>query len=296
MLLAVTAGSQNVSAIINRDKILIGEQVNLLLKTENVTGIAQWFAMPDTVNHVEVVNRSKIDTIQVVDKLIFQQTITITSFDSGTWQIPALTIQTEDNNQLATTPLTLEVLPVDVSQMQEYNDIKEIIEVETTANKTILLIIVAITLISLAFLYWFIKRGKKQKVKAPLLAANLAPVDWALQQLTNLQQQQLTHHNQVKDHYLQLTNILRQYFYLQLNQQSLHQTTDEWMVSLHTLPIGADGKISFLQLLRLADTVKFAKYLPPPAENDQSVETAKKMVLQVAGLQYAGIPSFKNKS
>ncbi len=296
MLLAVTAGSQNVSAIIERDKILIGEQVNLILKTENVTGIAQWFAMPDTVNHIEVVNRSKIDTIQVVDKLIFQQTITITSFDSGTWQIPALTIQTEDNNQLATTPLTLEVLPVDVSQMQEYNDIKEIIEVETTANKTILLIIVAITLISLAFLYWFIKRGKKQKVKAPLLAANLAPVDWALQQLTNLQQQQLTHHNQVKDHYLQLTNILRQYFYLQLNQQSLHQTTDEWMVSLHTLPIGADGKISFLQLLRLADTVKFAKYLPPPAENDQSVETAKKMVLQVAGLQYAGIPSFKNKS
>ena len=69
---------------------------------------------------------------------------------------------------------------------------------------------------------------------------------------------------------------------MQLHHKSLQQTTDEWMVNLHALPVNQDTKTSFLQLLRLADTVKFAKYQPPAFENEQSIPVALQMVERVA--------------
>ena len=56
--------SQTVKALADRDRIFIGEQVNLQLSVEKgKTGIA-WFNLPDSVNHLEIVKKGKIDTVQ----------------------------------------------------------------------------------------------------------------------------------------------------------------------------------------------------------------------------------------
>ncbi len=286
ILFAGKTVAQTVSAKADRDKILIGEQINLLLKADNLDGgIAQWFNLPDTINHLEVVKRSKIDTIQIAGNNIYQQNIIITSFDSGHWQIPALSLLTTNKVSLSTQPIEIDVLPVDVSQLQDYHDIKEILEVEQQSSATIIAIIALITLLSLAALYWLLRKKKPAPVAAPIISDNLSPVDWARQELLKLQQEELVAQNKLKQHYQRLTDITRQYFYLQLHHRSLHQTTDEWMVTLQSLPIGNDVRTSFLQLLRLADTVKFAKYLPPAYENEQSVPIASQMVEQVAQWQ-----------
>ena len=295
MLLLVIAGnssfSQSISATSDRDKILLGEQIKVLLKSDNLNGITNWFAFPDTINHLEVVERSKIDTIEIAGTQNYQQTITITSFDSGQWQIPSLQLVAANNVKYTTLPITIEVIPVDVSQMQDYHDIKEIVEVEQKNSRLIIIIIAAITLISIGLIYWLMKKKKAVVVQAPKLTGNLSPVQWALQELDKLQAENLPAKNAVKQHYQQLTNIARQYFYLQLNHQSLHQTTAEWMLDLQAISVRQDAKTSFLQLLRLADTVKFAKYLPPAEENDQSIITARQMVEQVAAWQKTIISS-----
>lgn len=273
---------QSVSAVADREKILIGEQIRLLLKTDNINGITNWFAFPDTVNHLEVVERSKIDTIAVGGTPNFQQVITITSFDSGQWQIPALDIALANGSKASTQPITIDVIPVDVSQLQDYHDIKEIVEVEQKNSYLIINIIVAITLISIAMVYWLMSKKRVVAAGAPKLKGNLTPLEWALQELDILRSENLPINNAVKQHYLKLTNIARQFFYLQLHHQSLHQTTDEWMLNLQAIPVRQDAKTSFLQLLRLADTVKFAKYLPPAEENARSIDVARQMVEQVA--------------
>ena len=272
---------QAVTATVDRDKILIGEQINLLLKADNIQSITQWFNIPDTINHLEVVNRGKIDTIEIAGNTVYQQNIAITSFDSGHWQLPALTLVGSNNANFKTPAIDIDVLPVDVSQLQDYHDIKDIVEVEQQSSYLIFLIAL-ITLISLVAIIILMRKKRAVAVKVPTLAGNLSPLEWAMQELNKLKAENHFSQNRVKQHYQQLTDITRQFFHLQLRHKSLHQTTDEWMVNLHSLPVNQDTKTSFLQLLRLADTVKFAKYNPPAFENEQSIPVALQMVQNVA--------------
>lgn len=275
----------------DRDKIVIGEQIRLTIKAEGITPsqhVVRWAEIPDTVNHLEVVERGNIDTIDLADGVMYQQIVTLTSFDSGQWQIPAVQVQLQRNDTrdsvLSSTPVTVNVVPVDVSQLKDYHDIKEIVEVEDNHSKWILIGVALGTLISIIAV-WMLAR-KKVKVVAPVASpVNQNPGDWALSALDDLQKKDLPSKGQVKEYYQQLTNICRQYFFMQLRQALLHQTTGEWMLSLQSLPVEKETKISFFQFIRLADSVKFAKYLPPSAEHEQSIKAARQMIEQVADWQ-----------
>jgi hypothetical protein len=281
-ILSSVSWGQTIKAEIDRSKILLGEQIQLKLTIESVKGATGWFNLPDSFNHIEVVERNKIDTIQVGGITNYQQVITITSFDSGQWQIPGLIVP---GIMQKTNPLTIDVLPVDVSQMEDYNDIKDIIEVKKQTNWIIIGIIALLTIAAIIAIVIFYRRIKAREVIAPVKIGNLSPLAWALQELEKLKKDGLYLSNNVKQHYDKLTYIARNYFVLQLQQPVLNITTDEWMVRLQSLPVDNTTKTSFFQLLRLSDTVKFAKYLPPMEENERSIDTAKEMLQHVAVLQ-----------
>jgi hypothetical protein len=281
-IIHLNAYAQIVKADADRNKILIGEQIKVKLKLETARRIPTWFQFPDSVNHFLIVNRSKIDTVLNGPFTNYYQTITITSFDSGRWEFPSLSVASINK---ATNPITIDVLPVDVSKLQDYHDIKEIEEVKQENNKTIIAIIVAITLLSIIMIYILMKKKKAIVIPQPVLKGDTSPLQWALNELSKLQQQGLYKNGQVKKHYIELTNISRKYFDLQLNQQVLHQTTDEWMMKLQSLPVDPEPKTSFIQLLRLADTVKFAKYIPPVDESEKSIDTTKQMLQKIAQMQ-----------
>jgi hypothetical protein len=274
--------AQVVKAEVDRDKILIGEQIKLKLTLQTSRRVPTWFQFPDSVNHLLIINRSKIDTVLNGPFTNYYQTITITSFDSGRWEFPSLSIASINK---PTNPVGIDVLPVDVSKLQDYHDIKEIEEVKQENDKTIIAIIVALTLVSIIICYILLKRKKAIKTSRPVLKGDLTPLQWALLELDKLQQQSLYRNGQVKKHYSDLTNISRKFFDMQLHQQVLHYTTDEWMIKLQSLPVAPDSKTSFIQLLRLADTVKFAKYVPPADEGEKSIETTRLMLQKLAQLQ-----------
>jgi hypothetical protein len=54
------------------------------------------------------------------------------------------------------------------------------------------------------------------------------------------------------------------------------------MMTLQPLSVDSETKTSFFQVLRLADTVKFAKYLPHARDNETSVEVIKNMLQKVS--------------
>lgn len=287
----VSCLGQTLTTAADRDKIVIGEQIRFTIKAEGIARsqhVINWADIPDTINHLEVVERGAIDTIDLADGVIYQQSVTLTSFDSGQWQIPAVQVhlRSDDNKDsvLSSMPVTVNVVPVDISQLKDYHDIKEIVEVEDTSSKWILIGVALGTLISI-IVVWMLAR-KKVKVMAPVASPiNQNPADWALTALDDLQKKDLPSKGQVKEYYQQLTNVCREYFYMQLRQASLHQTTDEWMLSLQPLPIEKETKISFFQFIRLADSVKFAKYLPPAGEHEQSMKAARQMIVHVSDWQ-----------
>lgn len=279
--------SQTVKAAVNRDRIFIGEQIKLKLSAERGKAGITWFRFPDTLNHLEVVKRGKIDTVLNGRYTSYYQTILLTSFDSGRWEFPPLSLA---GIKQSTLPISIDVLPVDVSKMQEYNDIKDIEEVKPENNWFITAIIAFITLLSVAAVYWLLIKKKKVLVSNIPVKGNVSPLEWALGELNKLHSPQPSDPVTIKKYYSDLNNISRTFFNLQLQQHSLQQTTDEWMINLQPLSVDNNIKTSFFQFLRLADTVKFAKYLPPERENETSVN-AIKLMLQKVSLLHSGLHS-----
>lgn len=279
--------SQTVKAAVDRDRIFIGEQIRLKLSVEQGKAGITWFRFPDSLNHLEVVKRGKIDTVLSGNYTNYYQTISITSFDSGRWEFPPLSLA---GIRQSTLPLSIDVLPVDVSKMQEYNDIKDIEEVKPENNGWITAIIAFITLLSIAAIYWLLIKKKKLSVSNIPLKGNVSPLEWALAELSKLHAPNPSDPVAVKKYYSDLNTISRTFFNMQLQQHSLQQTTDEWMVGLQPLSVDNGIKTSFFQFLRLADTVKFAKYLPPERENETSLDITK-IMMQKVSLLHSGLHS-----
>lgn len=284
--------SQSLRAAVNRDRIFIGEQIELKISVERVKQGITWFSFPDSLNHIEVIKRSKIDTVLNGNHTNYFQTILITSFDSGRWEFPPLSLP---GIKQSTLPISIDVLPVDVSNMQDYNDIKDIEEVKPGNDRFITAVIIAITLISIGMVYWLLIKKKKAIQADSGLKGKLSPLEWALAELNKLNGHNLHTPVEVKKYYSDLARISRTFFNMQLHQRSLHQTTDEWMINLQSLSVDNGVKTSFFQFLRQADAVKFAKYLPPPEESEPSVGAIKQMLEKVSLLDSAVYSNYQPK-
>ncbi|MEJ7682638.1 MAG: hypothetical protein WKG06_33230 [Segetibacter sp.] len=193
----------------NRDRIFIGEEIKLKLSVEQGRAGITWFSFPDSLNHIEIVKRSKIDTVLNGNYTNYYQTILITSFDSGRWEFPPLSLP---GIRRSTLPISIDVLPVDVSKMQDYNDIKDIEEVKPENNGLITVIIAIITLLSIAAIYWLLIKKKKAVQANTVLKGKLSPLEWAMAELNKLNRQNLSAPGEVKKYYSELTNISRTFF------------------------------------------------------------------------------------
>src|SRR3981081_400736 len=90
---AVSISQVLAKATVDKNKILIGEHIQLTLDVRVPLGEeVKWFTL-DTIPHFDFIQKGKIDTVETVDGKKYQQTLILTSFDSGSWQIPALALQ-----------------------------------------------------------------------------------------------------------------------------------------------------------------------------------------------------------
>lgn len=274
--ISLNGSAQSVSITANNNTIRIGEQVKLKLAVENAGSPVGWFILPDSIPHLEIVGANKIDTVKNGKFFNYYQTLTLTSFDSGRWNFPALV---HAGLKMATLPVEISVMPVDVSQMQDYHDIKDIEEV-APATPWVYIIIIALLILLIAFVLSWWYRKKKKVVMKP--ANGLSPLEWALKELDKLDPVNIKNEQDAKTYYSAITNIAYSFFDLYWQKQSLHQTTSEWMINLQDLSITNEVKIEFFQVIRLADAVKFAKFQPPVTENENAKNATITMVKKVS--------------
>lgn len=286
LLLSYTSFSQTLSASLDREKILLGEQVTLTLKLEDLNPgtsyLVGWVNLPDTGNHIEVVKRNTIDSVEVNGYQSYVQNIVITSFDSGKWNLPAIQIVVHEKNSekqavVKADPLTLEVLPVDVSDLKNYHDIKDIIDVEVKNDKWALITVIIITVIAAIALMVLLRYKKKAAppTKANVPGASL--LEWAMTELQKLQQQNFP----PKIFYTKLDEIYREYFDEELGLHSKHLTSDEMMIRLKVYLQEENIRTKFYQAVRLTDAVKFAKYIPGVEQNAEAITITKRIIEQI---------------
>ena len=255
---------------VSRSRILIGEQTELTMKLELTSGqrFSSWPNIPDILNHFEVLNRGKLDSIRSGENMLYTQSFTITSFDSGHWVIPSFIFQV-GKSKLRSDSLVVDVGTV-VLKGDEYNDIKDIIPVKEPGFdwKKWLPYIIGTILILALVTYWYMNRKKKPLVVEKPVDRSTA-YEHAMNELKKLKSEQLPEKGEMKQYYSRLYDIYRIYLGRYSGVNMLQFTTDDILLKAKDI-ISSSSFSKMAEVLRISDAVKFAKYGSSVQETNSS--------------------------
>ncbi len=273
----VSVSAQNkitVSASADKNKILIGEQIQLSLKANFPTKEPVRFFSPDTIPHFEILHRNKIDTIDNNGAIELEQTLVLTSFDSGRFIIPALPLDVNGDIYTDSIPVEVSFSPFDTAQA--YHDIKDIIDEEDmpAKNKYPWYYFIFPAVVILGLIIYFATRKKK-----PVPAVQKSKEDAYITAQKNLQA--LQNEKEVKIFYTKLVDTFREYIASRKNIESQKQTTDDLVIQLRSLQLSQTDYNALAQALRTSDFVKFAKYQASSADQQESFSIIKNIIDQV---------------
>ncbi len=276
LLVSTFLHAQDVRFTFDKQKILLGEPLQMRIETllgngENRVRLDTTFS-PDSLPHFEVLDRGKIDTSNTTAGIYLKQTITLTSWDSGSWQLP-----TVNRSGVSLQPTTIEVgytSPWDVKQ--PYHDIKGIIPVKHPGQTTWWWYVIGAAVLLGLFLLFFPKGKKGESVST--IDSNAYKK--AMQQLEELQKRPITDN---KQYYTELINIFRTYLKGAKGIQSFTKTTDDLSIQLRSQKLSQERYNLLVQTLRLSDLVKFAQYGPEATVNTESLNTIKQSITILEG-------------
>lgn len=284
------AFSQNaqVTAVLDSQEILIGDQINLdlsvVLQDESTV---KWPQFKDTItSQIEIIETSILDTAKKeTGETVLSQRVVITSFDTGFIVLPPINFQFNNDSLqvLSTEPLLIFVSDIPVDTEADIKDIKEPYEVPFNWKKWLIWGLIALGVIGLIIgLILYVKklRAKSQETPVARPKPKRPAHEIALEKLETLRQKKLWQNDQVKAYYIELSDIVREYIEFQFDVLALEMTTDEIISALQLKGI-EDEKIKPLKaMLQMADLAKFAKYKPLANENELNFETAKTFINQ----------------
>lgn len=259
----------NVNVAVDRNQILIGELFTLTI--EAVVPNAGYWPAIDTLPHFEIM-QSKIDSQQSGNKLKIKHTLTLTSWDSGRWNLPSIAI----SGLSRTKPIPITVSfssPFDPNQ--DYHDVKDIMEVERPVRETWFWYLIGLLLLLVLFVLLFPTKKKKQDVG---FVSDEGIYRQSLKRLEKLKQQPPA---EPKQFYTELIIIFRDYLYKRKGIQSHAQTTDDLSHQMKKLNLDDTIYRPLVQTLQLSDLVKFAKFEPIKGDNEKALETIRQSITAI---------------
>lgn len=269
--------SQAFTVTTDKLRILLGEPLHLKLEANfPVNKPKSWFRI-DSFPHFEILDSSKIDTLQKGNVTTLSQEYVLTSWDSGSWKIPALYLS---GNRSA--PIKIDVVftsPFDPNQ--PYHDIKDILDVKKPIESKWYWYLIFFGVLLILFLLFFPKGKKKAR---PVFESDPGAYQTAMKKLDTLQKQET---EDPKIFYTELVHIFRTYLHKRKNIHSFSQTTEDLAVQMKTLELDEEDRNPLLQTLRLSDMVKFARFRPEKSEQHHSVEIIRDSISIIEQVPHA---------
>ena len=255
---------------IDKNRIVIGEQIHLTLEADFPVQEPMRFFTIDSIPHFEILERKKIDTVDDRQGIKLSQSLTLTSFDSGHWAIPSFQLPADK-------PMYTDSIAVDVGfspfdPNQDYHDIKDVIDVQVKEKKeeTWYWYAAASALLIAAIIYFLLRKKKKPVARVKVID----PYSEAKQELEKLRKENLPS----KAFYTRLVDIFRLYISRRKGIASLQKTTDDLVVQLRSLKLPTEEFNRLAQSLRMGDFVKFAKFEPAESDKSDSFKTIRDFI------------------
>lgn len=214
------------------------------------------------------------------------------SFIPGIYNIPAIAVsyRTTDGNKwqsALTTPVDIQiksVLAQEASGMPDntptLRDIKGPVSLPLSWKSYALGAMALAALAALAVIIY--RRYQKTSRNTPTPAPPpRPPYEVALEALNALIKKDLVSQGQAKEHYFELTDILRQYLEARFALRAPEMTTEEFMNSIsRSNRLKGVHKAALREFLSHCDMVKFARYTPGSTEVRDSYACALNLVKQ----------------
>ncbi len=266
------------TAHLDSTNILIGDQIKLFLEIDYPKNVTVEFPEVPTVDSlIEVLGKSKIDTVQIENSELEKQirSYTITSFDSGSYRIAPQWFKINVNGTVDSVPtngVSLHVYSMEIDTTRGLTDIKMPYSAPLTLKEVTPYILGVLLLGAIIFLVLYsIKRRKKNK---PFFAFPAKPKEpahiIALRELDRIKSEKIWQKEKIKQYYSEVTDVLRNYIEERFEIPAMEQTTDEILDSFRNRKdlIGEKNYKNLSQILSVADLVKFAKYKTLPDDDN----------------------------
>lgn len=262
-------GGATIKATVDKNRILIGEPLQLTIEADLSPGSGISFITIDTIAHFELLNAPVIDTLNNDGGSILKGVYKITSFDSGHWVIPSFVL----SPSVKTDTIPVDVVFSDFDPKQDYHDIKDIIEVAPPKKKQWWWFIAGGALLLAVIVIYLLR--KKKPTLLPAQKMMIDPYQEAMKGLEQLQKDK----PEARIYHSRLTDIFRLYIFQKKGILSLQKTTTDLVVQLRNLNLTKEQFDKLSRALQLSDFVKFAKYAPTSDDNKNCFEEIKNSIM-----------------
>ncbi|NOY60668.1 MAG: protein BatD, partial [Calditrichaeota bacterium] len=236
---ALAEGSITVDSQVDRSTILIGDVFRYsVIITHDPDVKIQSPSLGANLGQFEIRDYKVLEPVKTDSQIVEQTDYTLSTFDTGEFEIPPLKIDfttAADSTvqSIKTKPIKITVQSLNPDQAGDIRDIKPPLEPAKQYGRIILLasIILAALLLAL-FIFYYIKRRKAGKSLIPRKEKPSRPAhEIALEALEKLVQSDLLAAGKVKEYYIELSDIIRQYignrFYIYAMEMTTSQLLDE---------------------------------------------------------------------
>lgn len=288
LVMAMQAQEIRITSAPDSSVILIGDQTGFTVTAEIPAGLsAEMTSAGDTLaGKIFVLRRDPRDTVRLADgTLRITDRYLITSFDSGTYEIPPFFAERISGDSLIryfSDYSSLRVLRPDIVLQDTTDVIFDIVPPRTapvTFSEILPWIIIALIATALVYLLArFLPRNPLKRFVKPVPPPEPAHII-ALRELQALRNEELWQKGEVKEYYSRLSDILRRYIDNRYGISSPELTTDETVRMLHRAAVTTPGQMGLVkEVLSLSDMVKFAKYVPEAGLHETVYGDAQRFV------------------
>ncbi len=274
--------AQEVKVEVDTMNIRIGEQFKYQISVNDTSNVI----IPELKNlsGLEIVEDLPTDT---VEKNLIKKYM-LTGFDSGAYYIPSQQVFIR-NRAYITDSILINVATVAIdTTKQKMFPIKSIQgEPWIFDDLKPYIIWIVLGLLLIGALIYYIKTRKKEDTEEKEVVPVLAAYEEALQKLAQLDEKLLWQNNKVKQYYIELTDIIRNYLGRDIEIPTLELTTSEIVDLVETqnksrkLGLTKETLSDIEKLLKNADLVKFAKSKPVSFEIEIDRKTAEKIITNI---------------
>lgn len=278
--------SQSISARAFTDKseYQVGDYINYAIEISHDHDLIVFKpSLSEFAKDVDVIRTDEpfIEETQGVKKIIYR--FIVSKYDSADVTIPSIPVLYQLGNDttsltVATNSVQFIVRTLPVNTSLEIKDVKPPIVIPMDLL-TILLILLAILLMILLALYLYRRNQKNKQKKVEKKRVYIIPPHVkALTELYALEDKKLWQQGLIKEYHTGITEIIRRYFEDRFKILALESSTTEIMDQLTRVVLSKEIYRTVNNFLNNADLVKFAKYKPLPAVNEEMMKQAVDIV------------------